>query len=108
MWTPKLCGYSKSANDYVSKNTDFKIVKAHRFLDSKHSSTGGRILIFDEAQRTYEKGKEVNRQKLEDHEANLIIKRMEKTPGSIIILLLGHNQHINKSERSSRAVTSSS
>lgn len=100
---PGLCGYSKSSNSFVTKNTDFKIVKAHRFLDPKHGSTDGRILIFDEAQRTYEKGKEVNRQKLEDHEANLIIKKMEKISGSIIVLLLGHNQHINKSERGASA-----
>lgn len=97
--TNSLAGYSRSGLGFVTKNSDFKIVKAHRFLDSEHKSADGRILVFDEAQRTYAKGKLVKRRRLADHEANLILKKMSAQPGPVVVLLLGHNQHINKAER---------
>ena len=59
----------------VIANSMFKIVKAHNFLGDRGgntSSTDGRIVIFDEAQRTYQKGRLVLNKKLEDHEADLI------------------------------------
>ncbi len=101
--TRPLGGYSRKGVAFVEKNTDFKIVKAHQFLEltkrpGAAQSTDGRILVFDEAQRTYEAGKIVNRKKLEKDEARLIIEAMEQRPGSIIVLLLGHNQHINTAE----------
>ena len=46
-------------------------MKAHRFLkkEEQNESTDGQILVFDEAQRTYAKGKEVN-ERLPKNEAN--------------------------------------
>ena len=101
-----LGGYTRKGFELVARNADFKVVKAHRFLDHARSSetarasqsADGRIVIFDEAQRTYSAGTDVNRIKLKDDEASLIVAEMERRPGSIIILLLGHNQHINKDE----------
>jgi len=101
-----LGGYTRKGFELVARNADFKVVKAHRFLDHARSSESarasqsadGRIVIFDEAQRTYSAGTDVNRVKLIDDEASLIVAEMERRPGSIIILLLGHNQHINKDE----------
>lgn len=101
-----LGGYTRQGFELVARNTDFKVVKAHRFLDHARSSESargsqsadGRIVIFDEAQRTYSEGKLVNRRKLESDEAFLIVSEMARRPGSIIILLLGHNQNINLTE----------
>ncbi len=109
-----LGGYTKSGVAFVEKNTNFKIVKAHRFLESvrdkmapratgRMHSTDGRILIFDEAQRTYAENTYVNRQRLEQDEALLITQEMAQRPGSIMVLLLGHNQHINTAEMGARA-----
>ena len=100
----QLTGYSKKGVKFVEANTVFKIVKAHHFLKIKKdqeliSSTDGDILIIDEAQRTYEKGRIVIDHKLEDHEANLIIEQMEKRSKPVIVLLIGHNQIINRGER---------
>ena len=100
-----LAGYSKEGVDFVKKNTTFKIAKAHQFLSRKKSkkiqdSTDGNILIFDEAQRTYKEGKRVIDHYLEKHEAHLIIEQMQKRTGpSVIVLLIGQNQHINAGER---------
>jgi Uncharacterized conserved protein (DUF2075) len=104
-----LGGYTRAAVPFVEKNSDFKIVKAHRFLElargsvdpnklDLNCSTDGRILVFDEAQRTYTEGTQVNRRRLEKDEATLILEEMQRRPGSIIVLLVGHNQHINTSE----------
>ncbi len=99
-----IAGYSKKGVDFVNKNTTFKIAMAHQFLSTNKSkkiqeSTDGNILIFDEAQRTYEKGKRVIDHYLEKHEAYLIIEQMEKRGNSVIVLLIGQNQHINAGER---------
>lgn len=51
-------------------------MKAHNFLGKRgqpHRQEDGRVLVFDEAQRTYEKGRVVLREKLLDHEADLIL-----------------------------------
>jgi hypothetical protein len=100
-----LAGYSKEGVDFVKKNTTFKIAKAHQFLSRNKSqkiqaSTDGSILIFDEAQRTYKKGKRVIDHYLKKHEAYLIIEQMKERRGSaVIVLLIGQNQHINAGER---------
>ena len=104
----QLTGYSKEGVKFVEKNTVFKIVKAHHFLKINKNteqieSTDGDVLIIDEAQRTYEKGRIVIDHKLEDHEANLIVEQMEKRSNPVIVLLIGHNQHINRGERGAKA-----
>lgn len=91
-----LEGYARDESIIVTQNADFKIVKAHRFLDS--NSKDGRILIFDEAQRTYAMGTEVNRKRLDKDEADLIMDKMMRYDRPIIVLLLGHNQNINDTE----------
>lgn len=98
-----LGGYPKEAAKHVVKNATFKIVKAHAFLGQRGKATGstdGRVLIFDEAQRTYEKGRRVLRKPLEDDEAVLILQSMEASyaKGCTIVALLGHNQFINSGE----------
>lgn len=101
----QLSGYRRSDAKFLFTATDYKIVKAHRFLDwrgSAHGQTDGRILIFDEAQRTYEKGRVVLGSRLEDHEADLILQAQTKqfsTGGSVVVALIGHDQFINKGER---------
>ena len=106
----QLTGYSKEGVKFVEKNTVFKIVKAHHFLKSNKSkkqsdSSDGDVLIIDEAQRTYEKGRVVIRGEppLTDHESNLIIEQMQKRNNPVIVLLIGHNQHINRGERGAKA-----
>ena len=103
-----LAGYPKEAAKHVIKNATFKIVKAHVFLGDRGSKTGstdGKVLIFDEAQRTYEKGKRVLRKPLEDDEAALILQSMESSygQGCVVVALLGHNQFINAGEVGSGA-----
>ncbi len=98
-----LAGYPKESAKHVIGNATFKIVKAHSFLGPRGSNTGsmdGRIVVFDEAQRTYEKGRVVLRSKLEDHEAALILKTLETSygKGCVIVALIGHNQFINSGE----------
>lgn len=101
----QLSGYRRADAKLLLTATDYKIVKAHRFLDWRdraHGQTDGRILIFDEAQRTYEKGRVVLGSRLEDHEADLILKAQTKqfpTGGSVVVALIGHDQFINKGER---------
>ena len=92
----QLTGYSKEGVKFVEKNTVFKIVKAHHFLKTNKNteqmeSTDGDVLIIDEAQRTYQKGRIVIDHKLLDHEANLIVEQMEKRSNPVIVLLIGHN-----------------
>jgi len=103
-----LAGYPKEAAKQVIQNATFKIVKAHAFLGERGSQTGssdGKVLIFDEAQRTYEKGKRVLRKPLEDDEAALILQSMEASygQGCVVVALLGHNQFINAGEVGSGA-----
>lgn len=103
-----LAGYPKEAAKHVIRNATFKIVKAHAFLGDRGSDTGstdGRVLVFDEAQRTYEKGKQVLRKPLEDDEAALILQSMESSygQGCVVVALLGHNQFINAGEVGSGA-----
>ena len=98
-----LAGYPKESARHVIANSTFKIVKAHAFLGERGSHTGsrdGRVVIFDEAQRTYEKGRLVLRAKLEDDEAALILRSLERSygDGCVVVALLGHNQFINSGE----------
>jgi hypothetical protein len=112
--TKALGGYTRAGVALVERNTDFKIVKAHRFLEAVREgrlsgptrrlpSSDGRILVFDEAQRTYAEGTHVNRRRLEQDEALLITEEMSRRPGALMVLLLGHNQHINTAEMGARA-----
>jgi hypothetical protein len=105
-----LGGYTRKGVGFVAQNTDFKIVKAHNFLEcargettGRAKSTDGRILVFDEAQRTYAAGTYVNRRRLEQDEAILIVDEMAQRPGSVIVLLMGHNQDINAAEMGAKA-----
>jgi hypothetical protein len=101
-WDESLGGFPRDEDGFVEDSTTFNIVNAHSFLSDKegqqYSGSEGRILVFDEAQRTLSEGKEVNRERLEKHEAYLVIEKMMKRPGAIIVLLLGHNQNINTKE----------
>jgi hypothetical protein len=102
-WTPT--GYRRADADLVAAAASFKIVKAHNFLGHRgepHRQEDGRVLVFDEAQRTYEKGRRVLGEPLEDHEANLILavqRNAFPTGGSVVVALVGHNQAINGGER---------
>ena len=103
-----FAGYPKESAHHVIANSTFKIVKAHSFLGERGSSTcscDGRIVVFDEAQRTYEKGRLVLRSKLEDDEAALILRALQNSygKGCVIVALLGHNQFINSGEVGSGA-----
>lgn len=99
-----LAGYPKLGFKPLLAAATFKIVKAHQFLGERgkqHGQEDGRVLVFDEAQRTYEKGRRVLRQPLADHEADLILdaQRRQFPDGSVIVALIGHNQAINRGER---------
>ena len=102
-WT--LTGYHRSDAHLVASAANFKIVKAHNFLGKRgtaHRQEDGRVLVFDEAQRTYEKGRVVLGQALSDHEADLILKTQKDAypkGGAVIVALIGHNQAINRGER---------
>ena len=94
----------RDAGRLVRGAATFKIVTAHAFLGTRgaaHGQEDGQVVVFDEAQRTYEKGREVLRQRLEDHEADLILmaQRSQFPGGSVVIALIGHNQAINRGER---------
>ncbi len=97
-------GYRREDSKFVISAASHKIVKAHRFLGdlaSKHRQRDGRILVFDEAQRTYEKGRMVLREKLPDHEADLILEAqaVEYAPdGVVVVALIGQKQAINNGE----------
>ena len=102
-WTPT--GYRHMDAALVGAAASFKIVKAHNFLGrrgSAHKQEDARVLVFDEAQRTYEKGRQVLGQPLADHEADLILQvQREAYPegGTVVVALVGHNQAINRGER---------
>ncbi|OGV34655.1 MAG: hypothetical protein A2020_00365 [Lentisphaerae bacterium GWF2_45_14] len=102
-WTPT--GYRHADARFVTGAANFKIVKAHNFLGKRgeaHRQEDGRVLVFDEAQRTYEKGRRVLGEQLTDHEADLILSVQRKaypTGGAVIVALIGHNQAINSGER---------
>jgi hypothetical protein len=98
-----LSGYARQQARRVIEMSTFKIVKAHSFLGDRGKrihSRDGRVVIFDEAQRTYEKGRIVLRNPLEDDEALLILKSLDETYGSgaVVVALVGHNQAINRGE----------
>lgn len=101
-WTPT--GYRRADARFVVSAASFKIVKAHQFLGKRgqpHRQEDGRVLVFDEAQRTYEKGRMVLGDKLEDHEADLVLEVQRNafpTGGAVVIALIGHNQAINRGE----------
>lgn len=99
-----VTGYAREHVRELIANTDFKIVKAHNYLGNRSSqldSAAENIVIFDEAQRTYAKGKVVLRQRLVDHEADLILTSLEESfdGGAVVIALIGHNQTINTGEQ---------
>lgn len=102
-WTPT--GYPRSDAALVTTAAGFKVVKAHNFLGPRGHSQhqeDGRVVVFDEAQRTYEKGRVVLGNKLEDHEADLILSAQKTSfpsGGSVVVALIGHNQAINRGER---------
>ncbi|MCG3773614.1 MAG: hypothetical protein JW395_0423 [Nitrospira sp.] len=102
-WLPT--GYRRSDAALVAAAASFKIVKAHNFLGKRgqaHRQEDGRVLVFDEAQRTYEKGRVVLREKLADHEADLILavqRAAFPVGGAVVVALVGHNQAINRGER---------
>ncbi len=96
-------GYAREDARAVIELSTFKIAKAHAFLGERGGQTGsadGRVVIFDEARRTYEKGREVLRRKLPDDEALLILDSLQRTygDGAVVVALLGHNQAINRGE----------
>jgi len=97
-------GYKRDDAKFVTSTANYKIVKAHNFLGKRtevHGQEDGRVMIFDEAQRTYEKGKMVLREKLPDHEADLILETQRNaypTGGAVVVALIGHNQAINGGE----------
>jgi hypothetical protein len=98
-----LSGYSKRDAQHVIAMSTFKIVKAHRYLGDRGQgidSTEERVVIFDEAQRTYEKGRLVLRKHLEEDEARLILQSLERSfkNGCVVVALIGHNQAINRGE----------
>lgn len=98
-----ISGYAREDAIQVIKLATFKIVKAHAFLGERGkntASTDGSIVIFDEAQRTYQKGREVLRRRLEDDEAALILDSLDRSygPGCVVVALVGHNQAINRGE----------
>lgn len=102
--TKSLAGYHREAAHLVIENSLFKIVKAHNFLGERGkntSSSDGNIVIFDEAQRTYEKGRMVLNHALPDHEADLVLTSLENSyeDGAVVVALLGNNQAINRGER---------
>lgn len=102
-WTPT--GYRRSDAKFITGAANYKVVKAHNFLGNRgtsHRQEDGRVLVFDEAQRTYEKGRSVLGEKLVDHEADLIMtvqKNAYPDGGAVIVALIGHNQAINRGER---------
>lgn len=98
-------GYALTvAPEVVEDAATYPIVKAHEFLGERGSLTAsvdGSIVIFDEAQRTYEKDRRVLGHALPDHEADLVLASLEKSypAGAVVVALLGHNQAINRGER---------
>ncbi len=96
-------GYAREDAQRVISMSTFKIVKAHAFLGPRGTRTGssdGRIVVFDEAQRTYQAGRAVLRRKLPEDEAAMILDGLEHSygDGAVVVALVGHNQAINRGE----------
>jgi hypothetical protein len=96
-------GYAREDAARVIGMSVFKLVKAHAFLGERGAELGsadGRVVIFDEAQRTYRKGRIVLRKPLADDEAKLILESLQQTHpgGAVVVALIGHNQAINSGE----------
>jgi hypothetical protein len=101
-------GYAHEDAARVIGMSTFKLVKAHAFLGErgKHlESADGRVVIFDEAQRTYRKGRLVLRKPLAADEAQLILESLQQTHprGAVVVALIGHNQPINSGEMGIKA-----
>jgi hypothetical protein len=101
-------GYAHQDAARVIGMSTFKLVKAHAFLGErgKHlESADGRVVIFDEAQRTYRKGRLVLRKPLAADEAQLILESLQQTHprGAVVVALIGHNQTINSGEMGIKA-----
>jgi hypothetical protein len=101
-------GYAYEDAARVIGMSTFKLVKAHAFLGErgKHlDSADGRVVIFDEAQRTYRKGRLVLRKPLAADEAQLILESLQQTHprGAVVVALIGHNQAINSGEMGIKA-----
>ncbi len=101
-------GYAREDAARVISMSTFKLVKAHAFLGErgKHlDSADGRVVIFDEAQRTYRKGRLVLRKPLAADEAQLILESLQATHprGAVVVALIGHNQAINSGEMGIKA-----
>ena len=101
-------GYAHKDAVRVIGMSTFKLVKAHAFLGErgKHlSSLDGRVIVFDEAQRTYSKGRQVLRKALAEDEAQLILESLQQThpKGAVVVALIGHNQAINNGEMGIKA-----
>lgn len=100
-----VTGYRRSDAALVISATSYKIVKAHQFLGDREEPNrqrDGRVLIFDEAQRTYEKDRLVLGKPLKEHEADLILAAQSaqyEDGGCVVVALVGHNQAINTGER---------
>ncbi len=96
-------GYAHEVAARVIGMSTFKLVKAHAFLGDrgKHlGSADGRVVIFDEAQRTYRQGRLVLRKPLAADEAQLILQSLQQTHprGAVVVALVGHNQSIGSGE----------
>lgn len=96
-------GYSREDAARVIGMSTFKLVKAHAFLGDRGShlsASDGRVVIFDEAQRTYREGRRVLGKSLAADEAQLILESLQKTHpgGAVVVALIGHNQAIGTGE----------
>jgi hypothetical protein len=96
-------GYARENAARVIEMSTFKLVKAHRFLGERGRNLGssdGRVVIFDEAQRTYRAGHMVVGVQLQADEAKLILQSLAAShpSGSVVIALVGHNQAIGRAE----------
>jgi hypothetical protein len=96
-------GYAHQDAARVIGMSTFKLVKAHAFLGERGAKLGsadGRVVIFDEAQRTYRKGRMVLRKPLAEDEAQLILESIQQShpDGAVVVALIGHNQAINSGE----------
>ena len=104
-----VAGFRRDDAALISEGATFKIVKAHHFLGrrgSPHGQSDGRILIFDEAQRTYREGHRAAGTVLERDEAELILRAQSMTfpdGGLIVVALIGHNQAIGRGELGGQA-----
>ncbi len=97
-------GYTTRDARILAEAATFKIVSAHGFLGTRgsaHQQKDGSVLVFDEAQRTYRKGKVVGDTPLEENEAELILAAQQESyagEGMVVLALIGQNQAINRDE----------